>query len=285
MIKKTNNRFLYTLLLAIAGSVMITGCRNKSEKIDSTNAGTANTETMADTTAADESIVIPESGTSESGSDAADTADGGTGSQTPAQNTSTRMNTYTSGNISIQYPSIINLNDENKTTAIDTLIRDNALSLIEALQIDPAKDTLEITCNVLSADKARITITYEGYLNTAGAAHPVNLFYSNTIDVAKADNIGFSRYADPYTMAGYVMSDDCLFLDKTPQQTEEIRSHLHSEGTLNSFTQMFNNADFPFTADFPSSFSYEHEGTIFFSVPVTHALGDYVIVMYTPENK
>ncbi len=286
MIKKAMNPFIYTFIMALASAVLISGCKGKNEKIDSSNVSSAQTETMAESSAAATSA--PE--ISISNPTAADNKDkDSTGpdktNQADTQNISTKTNTYTSGKISIQFPSVTNLKDQSKAAAIDTLMKENALSVIEAYNVDSIKDTLTVTCKVLSAGSNRITVTYSGLLSTEGAAHPLNIFYSNTIDVKKTDNIGFSKYSDPYTMAGYVMSNDCIFLDKTPQQTQEIRNYLHSEGTLESYTQLFNQADFPFDSTFPASFSYEHEGTIFFSVPVNHALGDYVIVIYTPDTK
>ena len=34
-----------------------------------------------------------------------------------------------------------------------------------------------------------------------------------------------------------------------------------------------------------SDFSYEKQGEIYFSIPVSHSLGDYAIVKFTPETK
>ena len=52
------------------------------------------------------------------------------------------------------------------------------------------------------------------------------------------------------------------------------------------------NADFPLTKSsdgktltWPDSFSYESEGDLYFSVPVPHSLGDYVIVEYDVTTK
>ena len=39
------------------------------------------------------------------------------------------------------------------------------------------------------------------------------------------------------------------------------------------------------TLTWPDSFSYESEGDLYFSVPVPHALGDYVIVEYDVTTK
>ena len=53
------------------------------------------------------------------------------------------------------------------------------------------------------------------------------------------------------------------------------------------YTDIFENADFPFDAEnyWPSTFSYEKQGEIYFSIPVSHSLGDYAIVKFTPETK
>ena len=50
---------------------------------------------------------------------------------------------------------------------------------------------------------------------------------------------------------------------------------------------VFNSADFPLSSEtqWPESFSYEKQGTIYFSLPVPHALGDYVLVAFDPTTK
>lgn len=276
MVKKYRYRPFCQLLLVLAGICILSGCKKKNEKI----------QTDESPSAPEISISVESSSHSETTTGKAETdTDSGSDEESSSKNSSVKMNTYTKGKISIQYPSILHMKNAEKTAAIDSLIKDNALSVISAYPVDESADTLSITCRVLSANSNRITITYKGYVHTAAAADPVQLFYSNTIDVEDVKNIGFSRYADPYTMAGYVMSDDCYFLDQTAEQAAQLRSWLHTEGTLQSYTTMFKQADFPFDSEFPSSFSYEDGGDICFSVPVSHDLGDYAIVVYTPDTK
>lgn len=276
MVKRCRNQSLCQLFLVLAGICIMTGCKSKNEKIQTSDTSSAVTEISVpvdslspETTAAD---LVTETDT------AAENENNDT-------NSPTKMNTYISGNISIQYPSVLNIKDQAKADAVDSLIKENALSVIKAYQADGSIDTMVISCKVLAANSNRIILTYSGYVQMNKAAEPVKLFYSNTIDINEVKNIGFDRYADPYTMAGYVMSDDCRFLEKTEQQAAELRSWLHKEGTIESYTTMFKQADFPFDSDFPSSFSYEYDGGICFSVPVSHNLGDYAIVIYTPDTK
>ena len=63
----------------------------------------------------------------------------------------------------------------------------------------------------------------------------------------------------------------------------EYRSSL----SLETLTELFESADFPLNqeGEWPQSFSYEKQGAICFSLPVPHALGDYVIVSYDPVTK
>lgn len=94
-------------------------------------------------------------------------------------------------------------------------------------------------------------------------------------------DLGFSDFTDAYTMAGYVLSDDVEFAGLSAEEAKAVLEY-RSTLTLEQLTEIFNNADFPLaSADkWPESFSYEKRGTVCFSLPVPHALGDYVIVTF-----
>lgn len=261
------------LLLVLASTGLITGCKKKTEKIDLTSIHTSAAETMASETTA-----APETAQAET-----------TAAAVPAnKNITTDINTYTSGKVTIQYPSLSNFDDAEKAAKIDELLKTNAISIVDAYGLSDQDDTLDVKCTVLSADRSRITVTYTGQMQVKGAAYPTALFFSNTIDVAKAENIGFSKFADPYTMAGYVLSDDCQFANVSAELNAELMKAKDSM-TLDQYTKLFNQADFPLKdtsgKDSFRCFSYEQDGTIYFSIPVTHALGDYALVMYTPDTK
>lgn len=275
--------------LVLSCACLTVGCGKKHrEKIDLTQAQTTiSPETMSPEEEHDASASEP-STTDSTLSSKADTS---------ASRISTQLNTYTSGKVSIQYPSVLNLDSSEQTAAIDALFKKNALSILDAWKVNDAEDSLTITCQVLSADRSRITVVYTGTAIAKGAAHPTNIFYSNTVNVRTAADMKFSDYAAPYTMAGYVRSDDCTFYNESDELNAELMK-VKNDITLEQYTDLFQHADFPIKAEengagtslsqafgFPGSFSYEHEGTIFFSIPVSHALGDYAIVAYTPETK
>jgi len=256
-------------LAVVMGACLSTGCKKKKpEKIDLGSIHTSEAETQA-----------PE--TTETASTQAEST---TAATEAAKKISAKINTYTSGKVSIQYPSVENLEDQEKTAAIDKLMKDNALSFIAAKGLNEAEDAVSIQCDVLSADRNRITVTYSGTVQKKGEADATAVFFSNTVDVKEAKDLGFDKFADPYTMAGYVLSGDCIFPFASADQTQALMSWKNKK-SLDEYTKLFNQADFPFTGEFPQSFSYEQEGDIYFSIPMSHELGDYAIVVYMPDNK
>lgn len=258
----------------LAGSCLLSGCSgcSKEANVDLSSAHTtAAVETMAPTTAQPSE---EETETSTAVSE-----------ESAAASVSASTETYTSGNISIQYPVVSSMDDEEKEKKVNELLKSNALSFLKAQGVDEKKDTLSIKCKIVSADRRRITAVYTGQLNASGAAHPISVFFTNTVDLNKGTDIGFSTYADPYTMAGYVMSEDCQFDGLSAENTKAAKEYIAAQ-SIDYYHKLFESADFPLEdGKFPESFSYEKQGEIYFSIPMPHAMGDYAIVKFTPDTK
>lgn len=235
-----------------------------------TQAETTAPETTAETVAVTESPSVTESETVKEA----------------ASGISVQLEAYSSGNISIQYPVVSQMDDAAKQEQINELLKTNALSIIQANDLDGSKDTLTVKCEVISADRKRLTAVYKGDRMSEGAAYSVSVFYTNTVDLNQVRDLGLSDYTDAYTMAGYVLSDDVEFLGVT-QDIKDAFLEYRDSLDLDILTEVFDGADFPLASEtaWPESFSYENHGTICFSVPVPHALGDYVIVTFNPSTK
>ena len=110
--------------------------------------------------------------------------------------------------------------------------------------------------------------------------------YSTAPDEIRS--LGFNDYSDAYTMAGYVMSEDVEFFGADPLLTEELLKY-RADQSLEYFTALFNQADFPLDPDgdaaFPESFSYTGGSMLYFSIPVPHALGDYALIQFPLDGK
>ena len=96
---------------------------------------------------------------------------------------------------------------------------------------------------VPALSQKRITVLYTGYASQEGAAHPVNQFYTNTVDLSSCKDMGLSDFADPYTMAGYVLSDDVEFDGVNGDQLTALLEE-RSAMDIEYYTDIFENADF-----------------------------------------
>ncbi|RGY97482.1 hypothetical protein [Clostridium sp. AM58-1XD] len=259
-------------MLVLTSACMMWGCKSKN-KVDLTS---------AHTTAADETMSAAETlPTTEEAAEVTTAADETASAQS---GTGASISTYKSGKVSIEYPAVSESTSSN-AAAVNELLKKNAVSAVKAYGVNESSDTMTIKCNVVSVNNKRLTAVYTGEVTAAGAAHPTAVYFTNTVDLNKASDVGLSTYADPYTMAGYVMSDDCKFYNLTAEQEKAVKEYKNSQ-SIDTYNKLFKQADFPLRGDtFPECFSYEKQGEIRISIPVPHALGDYAIVVFTPETK
>ena len=253
-------------VLAMIAAVSITGCKKK-ETVDLTGIhiteSTTVAETMAETTAAE--IETTEAETESAGSDASEVL-----------NVRSKIATEKNGNVSMR--------NEKTTETVNALIKEYALKVVDAHELDPEKDNVTIACDIISLDRSKAVFVFDGSMKADDAAYPTGLFYTLTVDLSKGAIEGLSDYADPYTMAGYIISEDCII---TKAADENEAKEYFASLEVKELWETLKNCDFNSqTSDaFPQAFSYEIQGVIYIAVPVPHALGDYVIVEFHPETK
>ena len=204
----------------------------------------------------------------------------------PAAVISAEVMTYTSGKVSIEYPAVKQMEDKEKQDKINEHLKANALSILKGYDIKEDTDTLTVSCEIVSADPKRLTAVYTGELSIKGGAHPGRIFYTNTLNLNQMTDMGLNDFTDAYTMAGYVLSEDVRFPKLNAEETSAALEY-RSTQSQEELTAVFEHSDFPLSGEetWPESFSYEKQGRIYFSLPVPHALGDYVIVEFDPTTK
>ncbi len=265
--KKAN--IIALALITCMTTALVTGCKKKYEEVDLSSHTTAAQTTAAATEAATTAAQATAASSDESKSDAIVTA---------------TIETYTQDDMKIQYPVVSGLSDTTKQDELNKMLKDNAISVIKGNGLN-SKATVDVTCKVITINKKQVCVTYTGYYNDPDAAHPNNVFYTNTIDIETLKNLGFSDYADPYTQAGYVLSSDVQLYDINDDQLADFKESRERYG-LDYYKELFEGADFPMKEEyFPGCFSYSKDGYLYYSVPVSHAVGDYVIVKFSLEGK
>lgn len=290
-------RYTVILTLSLVCALSLAGCGKKNQdKTDLTSTHTTAAETMSPTTTAAETKETTAADKETTDAAGGETKKDDSKKAGSASSVTTSIHTYTTGNISVEYPVVSNLSKAAVQEKINKLLNEHALEFIKAYGVNESKDSLTVKCRVVSADRRRLTAVYTGSYMPEGGAHPVSLFYTNTIDTALGEDMGFTNYADPYTLAGYVLSGDCQFADADAALEKELMK-VKNDTDIETYTEMFRRADFPWKAPkttskdsdeavkFPEVFSYEEQGTIYVSIPVPHALGDYALIKYTPDTK
>ncbi len=271
------------ILAAVFLISTLSGCKSK-EKVDLSGIHTTEAETLAPTAASTETAAPTVSTT-------ASQTDPSTAGQTKpdpstanALSVRSKIATEKQGKISVEYPILSNLPSDSPTDAINALIKEKATQFITACKLNPETATATVKCEVLALERKKAIFTYTGFYQTDDAADKTTIFFTTTIDLAKGRLIGLSDYADAYTMAGYMRSDDCVFQHATDR--DKVHEELKATD-IETLTEILEDCDFK--ADeknrLPRSFSYELGGDIFMAVPVSRELGGYAIVRYTPDTK
>ncbi len=283
---------ILTVAMIASSAVLMTSC-GKKKTTEATNAAIpttaapvikpteAETEPVAQVTDAPGS----ETETKESGS---------------SSSLKTAIRKYEKNKISVEYPEISGLSSSTQEAKLNEHLKENALAILSNYPdskepMDQEKDTLDVKCTVISADSSRVTVTYQGYYHMDGAAYPNNIFYTNTVDAKTLKDYTLNDAADPYTMAVFALSEDVPFTFSDPSSAEKTAAAFadwQKTVSVEQYQKCLEKADFPLkkgsdgkTVTWPSSFSYESEGTLYYSIPVPHALGDYVIIEYDITTK
>ena len=262
------------LILAALCALAFTGCKKK-EPIDLTSLHTTaavEKETIAET---EEETEAPET--------EADSAEKGS-----AFSLKTEIKKETVGSVTVEYPVVSSMKDAKKQETVNALLKSNALAIAD---VHP-DEAFVIKAAVESANLKRLTVTYRGEMkNPSGKTE--RLFYANTVDLETVENLGLQDLADAYTVAGYIASGDYKLTDVSGSESS-IRSELNGSGrTTDYYYKLLQKADFSGgydenatpAAHWPEVFSYEKQGVVYISLPVSSELGSYVLIHYSPDNK
>lgn len=180
----------------------------------------------------------------------------------------------------ISYPKLTGSKDD---TSFNTMISDNAKLGLSTFAKTPDSD-VKIKYNIKNQSGKRMSIVYTGKSGDS------NIIFTNNIDLESGKSIGLSDFADPLTLANYILSDDVVLENASNAQAAGFAEYKKTL-SVDILKTLLEDADFPLIKEndvnegFPKVFSYEAGGDIFIAIPVSHELGDYVLVKYSPATK
>ena len=166
-------------------------------------------------------------------------------------------------------------------------ISDNAKLALDSFTSN-AGSTAELKYNVKNQSRNRMSIVYTGTLKAGNESKKI--IFTNNINLDTGESIGLTDFADPLTIANYILSDDVELENATNSQAAGFAEYKKNL-TVDTLKALLEDADFPLikkndvNEGFPKLFSYESGGDIFIAMPLSHELGDYVLVKYSPSTK
>ena len=292
---KMKKLLLYLTILALP--VISAGCKSKdtsdlkSIMTTEANGAMSPTTTVAEGTngAMSPTTIAPTSDSKESTS-LAETKSGKTATADKKSSSKSSVTenaqSYTKDKSKISYPKLGGI-DSKIESSVNKTIEDNAKLALDSFTSN-AGSTAELKYNVKNQSRNRMSIVYTGTLKTGNESKKI--IFTNNINLDTGESIGLTDFADPLTIANYILSDDVELENATNSQAAGFAEYKKNL-TVDTLKALLEDADFPLikkndvNEGFPKLFSYESGGDIFIAMPLSHELGDYVLVKYSPSTK
>ena len=292
---KMKKLLLYLTILALP--VISAGCKSKdTSDLKSIMTTEANGAMSPTTTAAEgangamsPTTIAPTSDSKESTS-LAETKSGKTTTADKKSSSKSSVTenaqSYSKDKSKISYPKLNGI-DSKIESSVNKAIEDNAKLALDSFTSN-AGSTAELKYNVKNQSRNRMSIVYTGTLETGNESKKI--IFTNNINLDTGESIGLTDFADPLTIANYILSDDVELENATNTQAAGF-SEYKKNLTVDTLKALLEDADFPLikkndvNEGFPKLFSYESGGDIFIAMPLSHELGDYVLVKYSPSTK
>ena len=291
---KMKKLLLYLTILALP--VIIAGCKSKdTSDLKSIMTTEANGAMSPTTTAAEgangamsPTTIAPTSDSKESSSAETKSGKATTAEKKSSSKSSVTENaqSYSKDKSKISYPKLSGI-DSKIESSVNKAIEDNAKLALDSFTSN-AGSTAELKYNVKNQSRNRMSIVYTGTLKTGNESKKI--IFTNNINLDTGESIGLTDFADPLTIANYILSDDVELENATNTQAAGFTEYKKNL-TVDTLKALLEDADFPLikkndvNEGFPKLFSYESGGDIYIAIPLSHELGDYVLVKYSPSTK
>ncbi|KOA19289.1 hypothetical protein CLHOM_23950 [Clostridium homopropionicum DSM 5847] len=184
-------------------------------------------------------------------------------------------NVYKAKNVTVNYPQITNLGDDNKQKLLNEIIKNTALEGFTKGVDDNL--TLEINYNIPLAASNFLSIQYYGLSTIRGAAYPTNQFYTTNIDIKNAKKLKLAdiikiddNFVKSFRNGSYVASEPSN--SRMKAAVNQYINNISNEDLIKYFKQ----ADSRNIEENPSTtYSYLTNDSIVISLNVPHAIGDH----------
>lgn len=173
----------------------------------------------------------------------------------------------TAEGVNIHYPEIVGYEHESTHDAVNNMIKVHAEQLAKDNIVEDEKNIIDINYEVTMANDALVSIIFKGDGNFEGAAHPWRIFNTINIDVINGKTV---KLSDFYTIDENLIDvalENSLETDSAIK--EGVTQFIKTDDTIMDTLKGIDTDTM--------AYSYYREDKIGISIPVIHALGDFMV--------
>lgn len=189
---------------------------------------------------------------------------------------------YLDKEITIVYPQITNLDDNNKQKSINDILRSEALVVLDFYE-DSKDVSLVINYKIAWQGKNILSVQYSGIANEKNAAYPLRLFYTSNININDGSKI---RLKDFVKIDKGFVERFKNFKVKDPdinQASASAFNYIIDTCSEEDLIRYFEGADSSYENS-AFTFSYFTKDAIGISIETPHAVGDHVEIELKYED-
>lgn len=190
--------------------------------------------------------------------------------------------------IFISYP-VFSMKEEEFSAQINQQVKEDALRILEYLDVNMESDTLDITYEIADITKEWISVVYCGSYSRTDAAYPAAVCYTSNLSLKNGAHIRAAQMVQPEKLAERILKGEYRVIGEETELTETVKTYI-SAFTKEELTEYLVCADFGAESyeSYPDWFSFwstiGEETQISLVIPVPHVLGDYTVLEFFPEE-
>ncbi len=244
-------------------------------------------ETESETDEETEEETESEDSTQQTNSDGSLVIDIGTDEEESLTSSSGRMEevtkTYTYNNVTINYPVIVGMSDEDVQSWANEELYNDAMSIIDIYDVDIENDTLFVEYDVSTIYKGEISLVYSGTLEQESTSGTISIRLADDLDLSLQEHIRLSDRLSASKLISTVLETGDYEVISTNFDEETLREYLSSQSE-DFYTSLISTADFGGDEE-PEGFSYNYLGNVAIIIPVPHMFGDYAEITIEQQTK
>ncbi len=190
--------------------------------------------------------------------------------------------TYEDGGISIRYPKFTGMPDAETQSAINGMIKESALKDIDSIKSEDDNENYKLDYKVMYCKLGYLSIKFPGCSYYGEGAYAASFVFTVNIDMKNRSLIRLSdliKIDESFVEEVRNYISDTAEYDGGPEYKEALNEFLNQTDTAGWITEL-TNADTS-DSDCCSYFTQDH---LVISVPIHHALGDYIEVWFVYYN-